>query len=491
MNSQNLQDKLNKLKSEKVTPIQKDVSNTPDPIVPNTNVETKEFPIDTLPKPIQDLCLSGHHALQLPYEYFAVPALVVTATAMGNKYRVAVNRSMETYPVIYACLVANAGSGKSPAQSIAFKPINSIQKTMQDDFSQQYSEWRIKNEEYKIHEKQAKKKNEVLNETAPEQPVLRELYTTDATIEALAVLLQKNPEGIVIKQDELLHLYNNLDAYRGKGGDLQFYLSLWNSESSKINRVSKPPLFVKNPVCNIIGAMTPSGINKIAEDANTENGFMDRFLFSYPTDMGMIKVRSAGIDEEIERNYHKLIKSLYENGFFGEPESIKLSHEAQNEYENYNDLLIGDAGKNEKKCSINSKILMYSLRFALIVHTCGNKLKDAFEYDKEISLDSMRRGIQLAEYFRDQTRKIYAKLNESEETKTILKAIKFIKEKSIENKINRRDLQRGLRKNIEELTIIIDELIQRKIIAVYKTEKAANGQEAITYTVNPKLKEVI
>lgn len=467
MSIQNIENEVRKL----ITSPQK--REAPEPVIPDYNLKTMNFPIDTLPKAIKDLCLAGHHALQLPFEFFAVPALVVTATAMGYKYKVSVNRSMETYPILYACLIANAGSGKSPAQREAFKPLMTIQNKMSNEYNIKCAEWQIEKEEYELEKKAAKKAGVVLEEPAPEKPILREIYTTDATTEALAMMLQSNPEGIVIKQDELLHLYNSLDAYRGKGGDLQFFLSLWNSEPSKVNRVSKPPLFVDRPICNIIGAMTPSGVNKIAEDTNTENGFMDRILFSYPTDMGMIKIRDAGIAEETEKSYFQLIESLLNESVNGEVKSINLSENAQREYEKYNDMLIADAGKHEKKCSINSKILMYSLRFALIIHACENQTKDAFEIDSEISLDSMQRGIQLAEYFRSQTKKIYAKLNESDESKMLKKAIQFIKDKSVNNQITRRDIQRHIKLNGADFNELIKELTQRFIIAEHSKSKSS------------------
>ncbi len=466
-----------------------DKKETVDPILPSKTPETMTFPVNALPTELKNLCKAGHYAFKIPYEFFAVPGLVALATAIGSKHEVAVNRSMSTKAILYACIIASAGSGKSPAQDMAFKPIYSIQKSKMDEYKKAYSEWLLEKEDYDARKKHSKKSKEPFDEIEPEQPRLRELYTTDATTEALAIMLQNSPEGIVIVQDEFLRLYNSLDSYRGgKGGDLQFYLSLWSHKNIKVNRVSKPPLFVEKPFGSIIGAMTPSGINEIAKDNNTENGFLDRFLFSFPTDVEMMRTVNAGIDEDTERQYHKLIESLTEQQIVGEAETYYLSDEAMRKYLEYEDFVFKEAGKDEKKKSINTKIKLYALRFSLIAHVSKNVHNDCFDKESKVSFESMCQGIEIAEYFRQQTQKIYKKINQSESDKNIERAIHILKTKTQNNEISKRDIQMNMKLKGNEFDEFLNLLQEKKIIA-FKAERQVGGAKQIVFHVNPKYLE--
>jgi hypothetical protein len=445
------------------------------------------FPIESLPTELKNICLAGYHAFKLPYEFFAVPGLVALSTAIGTKFELQINNSMKTKASLYACLIANAGSGKSPAMSIAFQPIHKYQSKQYEIYKEKYYKYIKLKEEYEIKKRDAKKDGNVLNEMPPEKPIPVDVFTTDATTEALASLLKDNPNGIVLKQDEFLRFYNSMDAYRnGKGGDRDFYLSLWNHEPIKINRKKEENIYIESPYVSIIGNMTPSGIETIAKDDNTENGFLDRFLFAYPTDLGMMSVTDKGIDEETERDYEKLIYSLFEYNDFA-INTIRLDDEALSIYKQYDQQLTREAGTHEKKCSIFAKIRMYSLRFALIIHVCKNLNSDFTTYDKEVTAETMRKAIQLADYFRNQTNKIYSKLNESEADKQLKRAINILHKKLKDGKISKREFQQQIRMNGQALDEFIKFLMEKEIFIKSVEEEGKNGVKKIMLVVNPNI----
>ncbi|MCM3273044.1 DUF3987 domain-containing protein [Paenibacillus elgii] len=447
--------------------------------------EAIPFPIDALPPEIKDLCIGGSEAFKIPYEFFAVPAIVAAATAVGSQYKIAVNKSLSTEAVIWACLIANAGSGKSPAQSIAFKPIEVIQKDKIKEYYDALSEWDKEKQEYEIEKKLAKKNNEILERKEPRQPVMREIYTTDATTEALAVMLQNNPNGIVSVQDEFLRLYNSLDSYRnGLGGDLEFYLSGWSCKEHKVNRVSKSPLIVSRPFLNIIGAMTPSGIHQISKNNNTENGFLDRFLFSHPIDLGMMTTANDGIDQEIEKKYSNLIFALFENQNNNTLQTLKLSKEAKEEYHRYESQMKELAGTDEKKLSIYSKLKLYTLRISLVLHVCKN-VRELWP-ETEVNLETMKRAIEITEYFRDQTKRIYYQIEKPELDKDLERAIKILKKRASNGEISRRTIQLYSKKKKDDLDDFIEYMIEKNFLKM-KDAKMSGGSKRITYLVNPSI----
>jgi hypothetical protein len=64
-----------------------------------------------------------------------------------------------------------------------------------------------------------------------------QLYTTDATLEALIQLLHQNPRGLLFVRDELTAWVLGMNQYRGgRGADRQQWLSLWNGADLIVHR---------------------------------------------------------------------------------------------------------------------------------------------------------------------------------------------------------------------------------------------------------------
>lgn len=465
------------------------------PVLPTVTVKTMDFPIDSLPIEAKNLTKAVHESLDLPYEFIGIPVLIALSTAIGAHFEVAINKTLTSKVILFACVIASAGSGKSPCQKIAMKPIYDYQNKKFDEYELSKEEYHRQKKEYDNKKKEKKGKSakgfgggeEVEKDLKePKHPRLNQIYSDDATTEALAIMLDENKHGIVLIQDEFMRFYLSIGGYKqskGGGGDLQKYLSLWNGTPIKINRVGRSePIILKEPFVNILGAMTPSSIEKICEDDNDENGFLDRFLFSFPTDNEMMSTDFEGIDSDIEEGYEKLIHRLIDMDV-EKTVKVFLTDEARKIYFDYEKKIIKEAGSDDNMRSIFAKIKFYSLRLALIIHMCDKDSLDGFGLIKNVSLDAMKKGIQLAEYFKSQQLKIYQNVLEMKSDKYLAKAIKFIKEKgNVDNKIGKRELSRCLRLNSEEMKPVIKELIDRKII---KVDEGGDTKKSV-YHVNPK-----
>ncbi|MEC1697753.1 DUF3987 domain-containing protein [Schinkia azotoformans] len=459
------------------------------PILPETIQDNTVFPIDALPYVVKDIVIEGQKAFDINHEFFAIPALVACATAIGSSYEVAVNRTLSTKPIIYACLISRAGTGKSPAQDIAMKPLKKLQKEAKNRYDKAIKQFEKDIEDFEKNKKFATKNGEDFEEEMPIQPRLEEYYTTNSTIEGIAKILSNNPKGIANIQDEFLAFYNGLNGYRqGKGSDMQEWLSFWNGNEVKIDRKGQGTLMINDPYVSIVGAMTPSGIREIAKDSNTENGFLDRFLFSFPTNVKPFNVSENEISEEVENTYYELIKSLLEIKPKQENNKIRLSSEAMNQYKQYCKKLDEIAGEDEKLCSIVAKLKMYSLRLGLVIHLCEKQNKSVFIKYEDIQEDSMQKAIQLCEYFRSQADKIYEKLAISENDEMVERAIKVLKKKAKQDGenyiIKKREIQQNIKgMKAEQMNHLATDLIERQILSI----KEEGKQGSVTYVVNPAI----
>jgi hypothetical protein len=210
--------------------------------------DVEPFPVDIMPGCLKDLITQGAKATHCPPDFIAVFALVAIGSAIGNKVSIQIKSGWELKANIYMGLVAKAGTGKTHAQKIATRPMKELQKIMAKDYWEEFKEYERKVAQWEVDCTLAKKSGEA-KPPKEEEPFMNEIYTSDATVEALAQMLERNPQGITIILDELTAWLNGLDQYRGgKGSDQEAFLSLWSGVTTKINRKSKPPIIINNPL---------------------------------------------------------------------------------------------------------------------------------------------------------------------------------------------------------------------------------------------------
>ncbi len=109
------------------------------------------------------------------------------------------------------------------------------------------------------------------------------LFTTDATVEAVAQLLEVSP-GVLLACDELLGFTGSFGKHKGgRGADLEWWLTIWSSRRLKVDRkTADRSIVVDVPVVSVIGGIQPHRLWKMRRLAESGDGFFDRFLWTYP-----------------------------------------------------------------------------------------------------------------------------------------------------------------------------------------------------------------
>lgn len=229
------------------------------------------FPIDILPEPVRSYVETYAAALGVPPELVAVPLLVFAGATIGNRVRIRLKPGFEQRPILYAAVVAPPGSAKSPALDAARNPLDNLQAAALNAFKEALVAW----------EKEvaaAKKEKKPLRP----RPEPEHFFTTDATLEALAVMVAGSP-GLAMVRDELVSWVKACDAYRsGRGGDRQAWLSLWAGSPLKVDRKSCDPVYVPCPVVCVVGGVQPDLLPELNDEAGRRDGFIERILWAYP-----------------------------------------------------------------------------------------------------------------------------------------------------------------------------------------------------------------
>lgn len=130
-------------------------------------------------------------------------------------------------------------------------------------------------------------KYEYLTEIVAEEPVRRRHLVNDATVEAIGVLLNQNPRGLLLNRDELYGWLKTLDK-QGHENDRAFYLEAWNGTGSyTYDRIGRGTLPIKSACVSVLGGIQPNRLIGYLDDAvkggQGDDGLIQRFqLMVYP-----------------------------------------------------------------------------------------------------------------------------------------------------------------------------------------------------------------
>jgi len=335
------------------------------------------FPVEVFPTQLQRFIREGAAAMQCAPEFFGVPMLAVAGVAVGNGAVLQVKPGWREGPRIYAAVVAPPGSAKSPALRAVMEPLH----VLQDRLSER-------------------------------------LYTSDATTEALAALLQANPRGLLYGPDELVAWVRAMDQYRTrKGADRQFWLSNWSGERVIVDRKSSEfgPIIVPAPFVNVIGGLTPDCLSDLGDADGRQEGFLDRILFASPLAARRGSWTTATISPYARQSWALSLQYLRQ---VIEPEVIedgpcpvvlRFTPDGQAEWVRfYNAHAVEEADLPPTLRGPWAKLMGYCARFALLIHL----LRVACGEVKELAVDgeSVRRAVILVDYFKSQARRVYRRM---------------------------------------------------------------------------------
>ncbi len=219
------------------------------------------FPTEVLPPELQALVEEGAAAMGCPVDFVAVPLLGFLAAAVGGGRRIRVKRGWEEPAILWLAVVGEPGTGKTPALEEAKRPLLALQDSAWGKYRMEEAAWLEAGQE-------------------GERPALDHLLTTDATIEALAVMCQHSA-GLAVVRDELVGWVKGFDAYR-QAGDRQQWLGLWSAHALKIDCKGSGTVYVPAPTVSVVGGVQPDVLRDLAGDAARRDGFLDRFLFTWP-----------------------------------------------------------------------------------------------------------------------------------------------------------------------------------------------------------------
>ncbi len=312
VNKSSLSPSLSAIEVEKVSKSLKrydsEVWNDPIPLKSKKR-ELLSLKEDMIPKAFRNWVVESSERMSVPLEFIAAPLIVSVASLLGRRARIMPHKfdTWTVVPNLWGFLIAEPGSLKSPALSLAMKPLEKIEAKARKVFEQEH-EKQVKEERQVRGEIDALKaglkldiKEDFLDALAQKQSRIQELEevlgqdkkikekryrTNDPTVEKLALILKDNPKGILLLRDELSGWLSSL-GQKGREGNREFYLETWNGDSSFIvDRIARGSIYIEALCLSIFGSIQPAKLRQYIEKHTSllgDDGFLERFqIVLYP-----------------------------------------------------------------------------------------------------------------------------------------------------------------------------------------------------------------
>lgn len=384
--------------------------------------------------------------------YILLPLLSALASAIGNSRCLRLKHDYFAPAALWTMIIGESGSQKTPAFRAVMKPLQTIQEKYFDQHAIELKQYQSDLENYKLNRKQRKAGNTCII-TKPEPPIQQRVMVTDITIEAMGVRLQENPRGLLVHRDELAGWLGSFGQYSGgKTADSTHWLSMYNGTPLIVDRKTgdQRTIFVRHPLVSITGGIQPKILQRALGEENFDNGMAARFLMAAPPCIPSDWME-ADTDDENQDRIQRLFEFLFsleaeidENGKQS-PKVIQLSDEAKELWKQYHDKTEREI--HERHGHIRaawSKLKEIPARLSIVFHYCRWFSGELLDSKDVIDAETMTMAIDLAEWCKHETTRVYSLLGESATDRMRRELIHWIESKGGE--VTARDVSRGLKR---------------------------------------------
>jgi hypothetical protein len=372
--------------------------------------------------------------MQCPPDFPAVAIMIVLATVIGKRICIRPKRHDDwlVCPNLWGAVVGRPGIMKTPAirQMIKFPQRLEIEATKL--YANELETYAIKLlivEEQKRQRKEAvakaikekkdpsKAAQEIVIER-PEEPKPRRYIVNDSTVEKLGVLLNQNPNGLMVFRDELSGLLELLDR-EGQEGARAFYLEAWDGLGRfTYDRIMRGTLNIESVTLSVLGGIQPGKLFAYLQSAMHggagDDGLMQRFqLAVYPD----VKKEWRNVDRWPDTDAKQKVWEILEHLNTLDPESVgaerdgdesvhflRFAPDAQALFDDWRIDLEPRLRSGEEHPAIESHLAKFRKpvpAIALLIH-----LADAGT--GPVGTDATRKALAWARYLESHARRIYS-----------------------------------------------------------------------------------
>lgn len=480
-----------------------------EPIIPFDQHITPDIPAGLLPEGLAAYVQNISDVLSVPTAMPVMAALGMVSVATCTKFVVMANEDWENPLNIYTLTAMPPASNKSQTLKYLKSPLDEWEekaakrvkperekalteiKVLQAELNKQYGI--IKGKKSKANEVEEAKnavveieeKLQVKNEALPAIP---QLYTTDATPEAIAELvhIQGGKLGIISDEGGITEVLSGL--YNNGNANIDIILKGIDGGKTRIKRANRD--YDLNPYLVLILLIQPQVLANMADKkAFTGNGALERYLYAMPFgNVGYRTFSNARIDQQDKIRYDNLIYNLLSIPKPEKPYILKLETPAQKMFEDFRleiERELRADGKLYISAGWGGKLAGYTARIAGLMHVAEHERTDHLIIQK----GTMERAITLARLLMEHTVAAFNLMGADIETNDAKEILGWLKtqrkgrltKSQIINAMRNRKLSKK-----ERLKKALAVLEERNILSAVHTDNSTRKPTDV-YFVNPEI----
>lgn len=202
------------------------------------------------------------------------------------------NSKWEEAGNLWGLLCANPGQKKSPAISQVLEPLKRLEARTNKAYESELAHFQDVMKVYKLQydeaERAAKKAVKEGDALAaqhiiedcrePTPPAQKRFTVNNSTVEALGVICQANPHGLLVHRDELVTLFSDLAAPENATAR-DFYMQAWNGLGGyTFDRIIRGTTMIPRVNLSLLGTTQPSRLSNFIRESLTklDDGFCQR-----------------------------------------------------------------------------------------------------------------------------------------------------------------------------------------------------------------------
>jgi hypothetical protein len=432
------------------------------------------FPTNVLPDPLGRYIREAAQSMSCDDAMIALPLMAAVAAAIGNTRRIQPKPDWQEPCVIWAIVIAHSGMMKSPAFDKAMKFLRDKQTRAFQEHEDEFERYKLQKTQFEAELDEWKKKgrkNGDLPPAPPKVPVAVRYVCADTTVEALAVLLEKQPRGLLLARDELSGFISSFDAYKAtRGADVAQWLEMHRAGSLTVDRKSGlQVIHVPRASVSIAGCVqpeilkttlggrsrTPGSADEVrSTPEHIANGFAARLLMAMPPRKPKRWTEDV-VSAEAEGAIEKLFDVLQELDFDTDaqdrsvPVDLPLTTDGKKAFVRfYNEHSQEECSMGADLAAAWSKLEAYAPRIALLVHLVRSVTEDPTLLDHDrVDAQSIQAGIELSRWFGEEASRTYESIGatgESDEKRNRRQLIQLIRDRG--GRITTRELTHAARK---------------------------------------------
>lgn len=457
-------------------------------------------------------------ATETPPELPAAMGLGVLATAVQGRFRVEVKEGyIEPLP-LWPCPAMESGSRKTEVMRQMTQPLNDWERDeaerLRPELEKDRSTRKVEEARIRSLTNQAARAKEpaefrqLQEEIATLEGELRDvrslprLFTSDATPEQLAVLLERNGERMAYISDEGGVVEIMAGRYSAGLANLDVFLQGHSGSPMRVDRGCRDPVLLNAPTLTVVLSPQPDVLRDLfSRRVFRGRGLLARFLFLLPKSLvGYRTGTTPPVPAFVRSSYANGIRTLLDAapparlGTCKEPRTLSLADSAQKAWHNF--FLKVDrgmrAGERFEHCrDWASKFPGAIARIAALLHLADtvDPVEGTLRSEAQIGAETMDRALRLGRFLAEHTLAVYHFVGADSSQAEALKVLGWLRRKQLE-RVSVRDVYQGLKgtfRTMEDLRPALKTLIEHYYVAYEDPEEAkkAGRPSSPMLLVNP------